>query len=288
MINLISLQINGQDTVEDNLNNIDALLKEACTKCDGDKLVVLPECASLFGVSGQAMLVHAEPFQKVPVQKRFSDMARRHGCYLVAGTTPILPEANESGFGQDKYFAASLVYGPNGDVISRYNKIHLFDVEVADKTQSYLESKYTQAGTCLSLFKTPFGEVAQSVCYDLRFANMFSAYAKFTENGQAPNVIVVPSAFTQVTGAAHWHTLLRSRSIENQCFVVASNQVGKHADGRQTFGNSCIYSPWGDCLSIIENEVGFVSVKVDDAELSKIRAKMPVNSHKKERYQIER
>ncbi|MDT0595638.1 carbon-nitrogen hydrolase family protein [Glaciecola petra] len=302
MINLISIQINGQDKVEDNLDKIEALMDQACASCEGEKLVVLPECCSLFGVSGQAMLAHAESpekvsvqkvqekvsVQKAPIQIRFSAMARRNQCYLVAGTTPMKPSLTETTVGKDKYFAASLVYGPDGSLVSRYDKIHLFDVEVADKTQSYLESKYTEAGSGLALFKTSFGEVAQSVCYDLRFADMFGAYAKFTENGQAPNVIVVPSAFTKVTGKAHWHTLLRARSIENQCFVVASNQVGKHADGRQTFGNSCIYSPWGDCLDIIEDEEGFVSVRVDNTDLSKIRAKMPVNSHKKERYQIER
>jgi predicted amidohydrolase len=291
MANLISIQINGLAKVEENLNKVEYIIRQASEKADKDansqhKLVVLPECFSIFGVTGSDMLQHAEVEKEGIVQRRLSDIAIKYCCYLVAGTTPIVD--SNSLRATNKYYAASMVYSPSGKCIARYNKIHMFDVEVEDATKSYKESRYTQAGKHLSLFKTPFAEVAQSVCYDLRFPDMFSAYSEFTESGFAPDIIVVPSAFTHKTGSAHWHALLKARSIENQCYIVASNQVGSHADKRTTYGNSCIYSPWGECLSLIENEEGFAMAPYNKDDIDAIRAKMPIRSHKKERYTIER
>lgn len=291
MANLISIQINGQACVKKNLNKVATILQSACKKTndrehDQHTLVVLPECFSIFGVSGTEMLQHAEQEGVGYIQQQLSELASTYCCYIVAGTTPIVSKDVEKESG--KYFAASLVFSPSGKCIARYNKIHMFDVEVADKTKSYRESRYTHAGKHLSLFKTPFAEVAQSVCYDLRFPEMFSAYSRYTASGQAPDIIVVPSAFTYATGRAHWHALLRARSIENQCYIVASNQVGTHSDNRQTYGNSCIYSPWGECLSLVEQEEGFAIASFNKAEIDSVRAKMPIRSHKKERYTIER
>lgn len=291
MANLISIQINGEANVEANLTKIKSIVNQACDKASKEgnnqhKLIVLPECFSIFGVPGDEMFKHAEAQGIGCIQQSLSELAIRNRCYLVAGTTPIIngDKANEEG----KYYAASLVFSPSGKCIARYNKIHMFDVEVEDTTKSYKESRYTLAGEHLSLFKTPFAEVAQSVCYDLRFPDMFSAYSRYTQTTQAPDIIVVPSAFTHKTGSAHWHALLKARSIENQCYVVASNQVGTHSDNRKTFGNSCIYSPWGECLSMIENEEGFAMATYNKADIDAIRAKMPIRSHKKERYTIER
>lgn len=291
MPNLISIQINGQASVNDNLVKIEAIMKQACDKArkdsdDPHNLVVLPECFSIFGVAGSEMIQHAESEGEGFIQQKLRELAIRFRCYLVAGTTPIVNSnaPNEVG----KYYAASLVFSPSGKCIARYNKIHMFDVEVEDATKSYKESRYTLAGEHLSLFKTPFAEVAQSVCYDLRFPEMFSAYSQYTQTGQAPDIIVVPSAFTYKTGSAHWHALLKARSIENQCYVVASNQVGTHSDNRKTYGNSCIYSPWGKCLSMIENDEGFAMATYNKTVIDAIRAKMPLRSHKKERYTIER
>lgn len=287
MANLISIQINGQANIKDNLAKITAIIKQACEKDSSaqHKLVVLPECFSIFGVAGPEMIQHAETQGKGYIQQKLSELAVRFKCYLVAGTTPVVNTNKLLDAG--KYYAASLVFSPSGKCIARYNKIHLFDVEVEDATKSYKESRYTLAGKHLSLFKTPFAEVAQSVCYDLRFPDMFSAYSGYTQTKQAPDIIVVPSAFTHKTGSAHWHALLKARSIENQCYVVASNQVGTHSDSRRTYGNSCIYSPWGECLSIIENQEGFAMATYNKSDINAIRAKMPIMSHKKNSYTIE-
>lgn len=283
MASLISIQINGQGSVTHNLERIRTLVTQACLEADDERLVVVPECASLFGVNGQQMLASAEIEGLGSIQQAFSDIAQQNHCYLVAGSMPIIPNKDAS-----KYYAASLVFDPQGCNIARYDKIHLFDVDVADKTASYRESKYTLAGQNLSVFNTSFGDVGQSVCYDLRFPAMFIAMSQCSSDAKAPDIIVVPSAFTKKTGEAHWHALLQARSIENQCFVVASNQTGTHEDGRETFGHSCIYSPWGECLSIIENNEGYAIAPFDQTSIDDIRMKMPIHSHKKERYSIER
>jgi predicted amidohydrolase len=208
------------------------------------------------------------------VQAKFAELARTFNLYLVAGTMPIHCDDSQ------RYLAASLVYSPHGKCISQYNKIHLFDVEIADSTGSYRESKYTCAGTSLAKFNSPWGDVGQAVCYDLRFAQMFTALMPM-------NVMVLPSAFTLATGQAHWHALLRARSIELQCYVVAANQVGDHKDGRQTFGHSCIYSPWGELLSVIESDVGWAAARFEIKTLQDVRKRMPLHTHKQERYQFE-
>ncbi len=291
MLNLISIQICTQNCVEQNLEQIEKQVELAFHSLKKqDKvekrhtLIVLPECASIFGVGSKSMLDAAETFGDGFIQNTYQRIAKKFQCYVVAGTTPILFPNNEE---TSRYSACSLVFDPNGRCITHYNKIHLFDVEVDDNTKSYKESNSTIPGEFLSLFQIDNLDIAQTVCYDLRFPDMFSAYSNFTHSGLAPHIFVVPSAFTKVTGKAHWHALLQARSIETQSFVVASNQVGKHADKRETFGNSCIYSPWGECLDCIENEIGFAAATFDLAQLESIRAKMPISSHKKARYELE-
>ncbi len=291
MASLISIQINGKSNVGANLDKVEQIIAQACAQADEQKLIVLPECFSMFGVPGIKMLEIAEVFGQGIIQERLAILAKKYACYIVAGTTPIIDSAQQA----SRYYASSLVFDPKGECVSRYNKIHMFDVEVADATKSYRESAFTIAGKSLALFDTPFADVAQSVCYDLRFPDMYSAYARYTNSKTAPSIIVVPSAFTYLTGKAHWHALLKARSIENQCYIVAANQVGIHQDKRETFGQSCIYSPWGECIDVVESDPsnpsnsqeGFAIATFDKAKLDAIRAKMPIASHKKERYVLE-
>lgn len=274
MIDFIALQINGGSSIDHNVDKVECLLANARPQTSTPALVVLPECVSQFGCAGSEILKHAESFGNGQVQSALAAMAQRYNVFLVGGTIPIKSADSK------RFYAASLVYSPAGICISQYNKMHLFDVEVEDNKQSYLESKYTQYGDKLAKFDSLWGEVGQAVCYDLRFASMFDAMMPI-------NVLVLPSAFTQTTGKAHWHALLQARSIELQCYIVAANQVGTHHDGRQTYGHSCIYSPWGDLLSVIENEEGWASAAFDQSFQLSIRERMPVQSHKRERYQFE-
>jgi len=153
----------------------------------------------------------------------------------------------------------------------------LFDVQVGDNTGMYLESKNTEAGNRLAVLDTPFGRLGLAICYDIRFAAMFQAMSE----PLPMDVLALPAAFTYKTGRAHWQTLLACRAIENQCYVVAANQSGTHANNRQTYGHSCIISPWGETLASLPSDLGTVSAALDFQTLMKIRAAMPVSQHNK-------
>lgn len=231
-------------------------------------LVVLPECFACFGAKDKSQLDIAETFGEGPIQQELSAIAKEYSVWLVAGTIPI--QAQENG----KFYATSLVFNDQGQRVADYQKIHMFDVTVADKTGSYLESRYTSAGNKIVVIDSPFGRLGIAVCYDLRFPALFDAMGQI-------DVLALPAAFTQKTGEAHWHPLLQARSIEKQCYVVAANQGGTHLNGRSTFGHSCVYSPWGELLGEIAQGEGLFSVSQDLNYIREIRAKMPVAQHNK-------
>lgn len=259
---VIALQMTSCPDVDENFKQIESQLDNM--QFDEPVLVVLPECFAFFGASDKAMLKLAEPRGHGDIQDRLAALAKRYGIWLVAGTIPIKVE------GADKFTASSLVLDENGVVQAEYQKIHLFDVSVADNTGSYMESKYTQHGTDVCVLEnTPFGRIGVAVCYDIRFAGQFMAMGEI-------DVLALPAAFTQRTGAAHWHKLLAARSIENQCYLVAANQSGIHANKRETFGHSCIYSPWGELESETHESPGLAIAHLNTSYLEKIRATMPV------------
>jgi nitrilase len=229
-------------------------------------LVVLPECFACFGATDKHLLKVAENRGEGPIQDTLATLARRYGVWIVAGTIPLC-SANPN-----KYTASCLIYNDQGECVEEYQKIHLFDVQVQDNTGHYQESKYTQAGNRLVVVDSPFGKLAVAVCYDLRFAGLFQAMGQF-------DVLALPAAFTQTTGAAHWHALLRARAIENQCYLVAAGQGGTHENGRKTYGHSCVISPWGEVLQEIKTGEGGVSANFDPAEISRIRNSMPIHKH---------
>ncbi|MDV6327889.1 carbon-nitrogen hydrolase family protein [Idiomarina sp. Sol25] len=246
---------------QDNLAIVAKLLEQL--PATRPQLVVLPEAFSCFGAGDRAQLAMAETYKDGEVQKQLAALAKKHEVYLVGGTLPI--DAGE------RFSAASILFGPDGGILNRYDKIHLFDVDVADNTKEYRESKWTQPGSNVVTTATDFGVVGMAVCYDLRFPELFSALRQ-----AGSQIIALPSAFTQVTGKAHWHALVRARAIEQQVFIVAPGQVGEHANGRETFGHSIIVSPWGEILAEQELDEGVVSVSVDVADIEPIRKQMPV------------
>lgn len=259
---VIALQMTSSPDVDENFQQIETQLQGF--EFDEPVLVVLPECFAFFGASDKAMLNMAETRGQGDIQQRLSQLAKNYGIWLVAGTIPIKVA------GIDKFTASCLVFNDLGEVVAEYQKIHLFDVSVADNTGSYQESKYTQYGsqTCV-IEDTPFGRLGVAVCYDVRFAGQFVAMGEM-------DVLALPAAFTEKTGAAHWHTLLAARSIENQCYLVAANQSGTHANGRKTFGHSCVYSPWGELSSETLESPGVAITTLNTSYLHKIRATMPV------------
>ncbi len=260
-VQLTALQMSSRPDPQDNLTTVAKLLERL--PAARPQLVVLPEAFCCFGAGDRAQLDMAETYQDGEVQRQLASLAKAHGIYLVAGTIPIAAG--------ERFSAASLLFGPDGSIVNRYDKIHLFDVDVADNTKKYRESKWTKPGTEVVTAATDLGVVGMSVCYDLRFPELFRALRQ-----AGSDIIVLPSGFTQVTGKAHWHALVRARAIEQQVFIVAPNQVGQHENGRETYGHSIIVSPWGEILVEQEQGEGIISASVDLADVESIRKQMPV------------
>ena len=269
MTNLVAVQMTSTPDV--NLNF--AMLENELKKLPEHRptLVVLPECFACFGAGDKAQLAIAETPGSGPIQQNLRELAKKYELWLVAGSIPLKTD------NPDKFSASCLLIDDKGEIQHEYQKIHMFDVQVADNTGSYLESRCTQAGSQIVVADTPFGKLGLAVCYDLRFPGLF---AQMNELHQL-DVIALPAAFTYTTGQAHWQALLAARAIENQCYVVAANQTGTHANKRQTFGHSCIISPWGETLEQITHQCGIVQSQLDRTLLTEIRSKMPVYQHNK-------
>ena len=258
---LSAIQLSSFKTPTENLALLERLLEQLPEQ--RPQLVVVPEAFSCFGAGDRAQLDMAEPVGNGPVPQRLSELAKQHEIYLVGGTIPL--QAGE------RFAAASLCYGPDGRCLARYDKIHLFDVDVADNTRQYRESRWTRAGSSIVTIDLGFAVVGMAVCYDLRFPELFKAL-----RAKGADIILLPSAFTEVTGAAHWHSLVRARAIEQQVYMLAPNQYGEAANGRRTYGHSMIVDPWGEVMAEQADGEGVVSAYFDREKLENIRAQMPV------------
>ena len=234
----------------------------------GAKLVALPEFFALMGETPEAALAIREADGEGPIQSFLAEQARRHSVWLVGGTIPLRSRH------PNKLLAASLLYNDEGERVARYDKIHLFDVTVNDAKRHYRESRTASPGDAGVVVETPFGRVGLTVCYDVRFPELFRQLA-----AQGMDVLMLPSAFTAVTGAAHWETLLRARAIENLCYLVAPAQQGYHANGRETYGDSMIVDPWGTVLTRLTTGHGVVVHEIDLDRVKSIRRKFPALEH---------
>ena len=274
MVKLSAVQLCSVPNVEENLKAITkqlSLLCDANIKQENEHIVVLPECCLFFGGKDSEQLTLAKQTQQSnQLVKALAQLAQQFGITLVAGTIPLLSSRG------DKFTNASCVFSPQGELIGQYNKIHLFDVNVNDNEKNYLESKYTQAGTSVENVKCGSVNIGLSVCYDVRFAQLYRQLSV-----QGATIIVVPSAFTRVTGKAHWQALLQARAIENQVYIVAAAQEGVHLNGRETWGHSMIISPWGEILACKPTGEGFISSEYRQEEINQVRAAIPVHEHNK-------
>lgn len=262
-----AIQMASSPNVNFNLLEADKLIAEAVRA--GAKLVALPENFALMGENATDKLSHKEADGKGPIQQFLSETAKKYTVWIVAGTVPLAAHA------EDKIRAACLVYNDQGERVARYDKIHLFDVNVPDTDEVYRESDTIEPGNTPVVIDTPFGKLGIAICYDLRFPEMIRNL-----QAQGMQLLVVPAAFTAQTGAAHWEVLLRARAIENLCYVIAPNQGGFHLNGRQTFGHSMIIDPWGTVLTCQKTGGGFVGADIDLEKLEKMRAAFPVLKHR--------
>lgn len=268
---LAALQMNSSDDPGHNLALAARLIDSA--RAQGASLVALPENFSVMPASEKARQAFVEPAGDGPVQAFLAEQARKHGVWLIGGTAPV------RGHDGVRINAACLVVDEQGRVVARYDKIHLFDVQLSDG-ESYRESDAFEPGdpgdANLVCVETPLGRVGLSVCYDLRFPEL---YRRLVDAGA--QLLTVPSAFTATTGQAHWETLLRARAIENQCYVAAPAQWGRHASGRETHGHTMIIDPWGRIVAQQASGDGVVLADLDLEALAATRRRFPALDHRR-------
>lgn len=273
-VRVAAIQMVSGTDLETNLRSAARLVERAAS--DGAKLIVLPETFALFLAAEQRELGQREAGVKsgpdARVRPFLAALAAQYGVWLVGGTLPIV-DADDP-----RPRAACLVFDASGAEVARYDKLHLFNVDVGDKQGRYCESDTFCPGDVarISVVDTPFGKLGLSVCYDLRFAELYQ-----TLRDRGADIIAVPSAFTLRTGLAHWLPLLRARAIETQTFLIGANQGGAHSEKRHTSGGSAIISNWGEVLG----EAGFgeavVIADLDLAQMRREREAMPVASHRR-------
>jgi len=263
-----AIQMASGPNVKANLAEAEKLIKIAVQQ--EAELVVLPENFAIMGMEETDKVKIAEDVGSGLLQDYLKEQARKHNIWLVGGTIPI--RSSESG----KVFAACLLFNPQGELVTRYDKIHLFDVTIEASNESYTESETITPGDKVVVVDTPFGRLGLAVCYDLRFPELFRAMIDMNME-----ICALPSAFTSLTGRVHWESLLRSRAIENLSYMIAADQGGYHVGGRETHGDSMIVDPWGRILNRLPHGTGVVVADIDVAKLEHTRKMFPALNHKR-------
>jgi len=238
----------------------------------GAQLVVLPEHFVYYNTRDMRAVAEGEN-EKGLARQFFAAQSRQHKLWLVAGTLPLFDAVAKDA---DKPYATSLLYDANGNEVATYQKIHLFDVKVQKTGKRYCESDSYQHGTHPVVAPTPCGCVGMSVCYDLRFPELYRQLA-----AQGAEILVAPSAFTAATGQAHWQLLLRARAVENLSYMVGANLCHRGHPKKPTWGGSAIIDPWGEVLAEMGDEEGFISADIDLARVQALRQNMPVLEHRR-------
>ncbi len=263
IVKIAGIQMASGPHVSANLSEAERLIEIAVTQ--GAKLVALPEYFAIMGLKDTDKVKVREKEGSGQIQRFLAKMAKKHQIWLIGGTVPM--EADTS----DKVRNSCLVFDPTGKLAARYDKIHLFNLDLGN--EHYHEDDTIQAGDKVVVLDTPLGRIGLSVCYDLRFPELFRAMGEV-------DLIVVPSAFTDTTGKAHWETLVRARAIENLCYVLAPAQGGYHLSGRETHGNSMIVDPWGVVLDRLPRGSGVVVAGINPAYQESLRKSLPALQHR--------
>ena len=262
-----AIQMTSSPDVAANLATAGALLGQA--RQAGAALAVLPENFPFMGLKDADKRTAGETDGRGPIQDFLANTARSLGLWIVGGTMPML------GSSDGRVAAASLVYDASGKRVARYDKIHLFDVDIPGRAETYRESAHVAPGREPVVIDTPVGKLGLTVCYDIRFPELFRQLS-----AAGAQIITVPSAFTGPTGRAHWETLLRARAIENLCYVIAPAQSGFHANGRETYGDSMIVDHWGTVLARLPRGQGCVVADIDLNRQSDARMSFPSLTHR--------
>ncbi len=259
------VQMRSTDSVAQNIEDAYALIKEA--KSQGAEFIATPEMTALMEMRTKPLFEKAVAEEDDPALKAFKALAAELDIFLLIGSLAVR-------LSDTKCANRAYLIRPGGDVAARYDKIHMFDVEVGDG-QNYRESKNYQAGTQAVLADIDGPKLGLSICYDLRFPHFYRELAK-----AGADILAVPAAFTDVTGRAHWHTLLRARAIETGCFVVAPAQGGHHENGRDTYGHSLIINPWGEIIAELDHQdPGILVSELNLPEVAEARSRIPALTH---------
>lgn len=263
MLKVAGVQMASSPSVSANLTETERLIAIAAEQ--GAKIVVLPEYFCIMGLKDSDKVKVKENIGDGPIQRFLAKMARKYKIWLIGGTVPLTSQY------PDKVRNSCLVYNDKGLLAARYDKIHLFGLDLG--TEHYHEENTIESGDQVVVVETPYGKIGLSVCYDLRFPELYRAMG-------AVDMIVVPSAFTETTGKAHWESLIRARAIENLCYVIAPAQGGYHVSGRETHGNSMIVDPWGVILDRLPRGSGVVIANVNRDYQTSLRSSLPALKHK--------
>jgi nitrilase len=262
-VKVAGIQMASSPNVSSNLIEAERLIKIAAKA--GAKIIVLPEYFCIMGAKDSAKVKVKEKDGDGPIQRFLSKIAKKHKIWLIGGTVPLVSNY------PNKIRNSCLVYNDKGEQVARYDKIHLFGLDLG--TEHYHEENTIESGEHVVVVETPYGKIGLSVCYDLRFPELYRAM------GQV-DMIVVPSAFTETTGKAHWETLVRARAIENLCYLIAPAQGGYHLSGRETHGNSMIVDPWGVVLDRLPRGSGIVIAGINTSYQASLRKSLPALKHK--------
>ncbi len=262
---IAALQTVATPSVEHNLDTARRLIAEAAS--EGAQLVALPEYFCFMGHHDRDKLALAEVPGQGPIQTMLAEAAREHGVWVVGGTLPLHTGS------PDRVFNASCVYSPEGQLVARYDKMHLFRYD--NGRENFDEGRVLQAGSTPVACDVGGLRLGLSICYDLRFPELYRRLMH-----PPCDLIAVPAAFTHTTGRAHWEVLLRARAIENQCYVIAPAQGGLHENGRRTFGHSLIVDPWGEVLALRDVGEGVVMARLDVQRMADVRAQLPALTHR--------
>ncbi|MGC2167113.1 MAG: carbon-nitrogen hydrolase family protein [Gallionella sp.] len=258
-----AIQMASGPNVAGNISEARRLIANAADK--GAKLVVLPEFFAIMGMGEHDKVAVREQLGEGPIQAFLSETARQHKIWLVGGSIPLVAD------GADKVRNACLVFDEHGERVARYDKIHMFGLELGN--ESYNEARTIEPGNQVVVVDSPFGRIGLAVCYDLRFPELFRSMKDV-------DIIVLPSAFTETTGRMHWEVLVRARAIENLAYVIAAAQGGYHINGRETHGNSMVVDPWGRVLDRLPRGSGVVIGEVNPSYKTSLRKSLPALSHR--------
>lgn len=260
---IAALQMASGPRVEANLKEAARLIEIAVEQ--GARLVALPEYFGIMGLKDTDKVAVREEYGRGPIQQFLADSARQYGIWIAGGSVPLVAST------KDKVLNTSLVFDDKGQCVARYDKIHLFGFEMGK--EHYSEERTIEHGKQVVAVDSPFGRIGLSICYDLRFPELYRAMGEV-------DLILVPSAFTETTGKAHWETLIRARAIENLAYVLAPAQGGYHVNGRETHGDSMIVDPWGVVLDRLPRGSGVVVAGMNRTHIQRLRQSLPALQHR--------